>query len=118
MLARVGGGHRSEGGVGEAQASRMPLLNHLGSVQRKWGLRRYQGSLAIKSCNDINRQMGRASDKSIVKERKKERVTFFFFQRFEYTEFNRGQKVKGRRHTKAEMYVCVCVCVRVNSQHE
>lgn len=52
----------------KAWASRTPLLNHSGSVQRKWELHRYQGSLAIKSSNDINRQTGRASDKSVREE--------------------------------------------------
>lgn len=67
-------GEKKKKGMG-----RTLLLNHSGSVQRKWVLRRYQGSLAIKSCNDINRQTGRASDKSVSKRKEKSKSDFFSF---------------------------------------
>lgn len=100
----------------KAWASRIePLLNHSGSVQRKWELRRYQGSLAIKSCNDINRQTGRAPDKSVSERKEKRKSDFFFLQCSKYAEFNRGQRVKERQCTKKK---CVCVCACVQSRYE
>lgn len=58
------------------------LLNHSWSVQREGKFCSYQGSMAIKSCNDINRRTRRGRDKRVVHEEvKKGRFTekgFFF----------------------------------------